>query len=90
MLEPIIKSSRFIEEYKKYKTVIESLPDSEFKTSMFSLLGKLANEVKKMDNMFVDMVYSKQLPTIGNDIREQIIQYRKELDFNLKKYMKNV
>jgi hypothetical protein len=37
-----------------------------------------------MDNMYVDMVYAKQLPTMGNEMRDKIGSIRKQLDAKIK------
>jgi len=37
-----------------------------------------------MDNMYVDMVYAKQLPTMGNEMRDKIRSIRKQLEIKLK------
>ena len=47
------------------------------------LLNNLIYEVKNMDSTYIDMVYSKQLPTQGNEIREKIFTLRKKLDQKL-------
>ena len=48
------------------------------------LLNDLIHEVKNMDGMYMDMVYAKQLPTMGNEIRDKITELRKKIDKFLK------
>jgi len=36
-----------------------------------------------MDNMYMDMVYSKQLTSLGGEIRDKITSLRKQLDSKL-------
>ena len=87
MYNKIQKSKRFAEECEKFETAINKMPDSDFKAETRNLFLRLVKEVKKMDNMYEEMVYTKQLPTMGNDFRETITSIRKELDKRLKNYI---
>ena len=40
-----------------------------------------------MDNMHMDMIYAKQLPSMGNEMRDKILSIRKQLDATLKNKM---
>lgn len=87
MLNEIQKSGRFKQDYDKYMSAIASLPDGEFKSHMLSTLNKLVNEIKKLDGLHAEMVYTRQLPSMGTDIKSTITELRRELDVGLKPYL---
>lgn len=78
------QTERFQNDVKRYSDSIERITDDQKKLEAKKLLNDLIYEVKNMDNMFLDMVYAKQLPSLGNDIKEKIISIRKSLDHCLK------
>ncbi len=78
------RTQRFQEDVKRYTEQIEKLPDGQTKLEAKKLLNDLIYEVKNMDNMYMDMVYSKQLPSLGNELKDNIISIRKKLDSKLK------
>jgi hypothetical protein len=78
------RTERFQQDVKKYTTAIDSMEDNQTKLEARRLLNDLIYEVKNMDNMYVDMVYAKQLPTMGNDMREKIVTIRKQLETKIK------
>lgn len=80
MTQSIFQSARFQEDYNRYKSVIEKMSDGQFKTEVDGLLSKLVSEVKKLDGMHMEMVFTKQLPTMGSDFKENIISIRKQLE----------
>jgi gas vesicle protein len=84
MLQSIQKSSRFKEEYTKYKEAISKMPDGHFKEDVSNLLSKLAMEVKRLDEMHAEMIYTKQMPTLGTELRDHISSIRKQLETKLK------
>jgi predicted metal-dependent enzyme (double-stranded beta helix superfamily) len=79
------KTERFQSDIKKYIEIINNMSDEQTKLESKKLLNDLIYEVKNMDNMYVDMVYARQLPTMGNDIREKIVSIRKQLDQKINK-----
>ena len=79
MIGEIHKSERFIEDLKKYDTAIRQLEDGAFKEEAKKLLNELIFEVRKMDNMYMNMIYNHQLGTQGNEFRERISSIRKNL-----------
>ncbi len=87
MLQEIHKSDRFKKEYDRYRSAILLLPEGDFKSKMSSTLTKLVNEIKKLDSLHSEMVYTRQLPSMGNEIKLSISEMRKELESNLKKYL---
>lgn len=78
------KTERFQYDVKYYTSIIDSLPDGQKKLEAKKLLNDLIYEVKNMDNMYLDMIYAKQLPTVGSDMKDKIISIRKQLDSKLK------
>jgi hypothetical protein len=78
------RTERFQNDVSRYRQVIENITDEHAKIEATKLLNDLIYEVKNMDNMYLDMVYAKQLPTMGNEIREKIVSLRKQLDSKIK------
>jgi molecular chaperone GrpE (heat shock protein) len=77
-------TSRFQNDIARYRESIDKIIDEQEKLVANKLLNDLIYEVKNMDNMYVDMVYAKQLPTMGNEMRDKIGSIRKQLDNKLK------
>jgi hypothetical protein len=61
------------------------MTDEKEKLEATRLLNDLIYEVKNMDNMYVDMVYAKQLASLGNEMKDKIGSIRKKLDNKIKK-----
>lgn len=78
------KSSRFQEDYERYLTAIETMPDGAVKQESQQLLNKLVAEIKKLDNMHMEMIYSRQLPSMGSEMKQDITTIRKKLETRLK------
>jgi hypothetical protein len=77
-------TERFKNDLARYRESIDKISNEQEKLAATRLLNDLIHEVKNMDNMYVDMVYAKQLPTMGNEIRDKIGSIRKQLDSKLK------
>lgn len=77
------QTNRFQNDVKRYNELIEQVSNEQEKLEAKRLLNDLIYEVKNMDNMYVDMVYAKQLPTMGNEMRDKIGSIRKKLDQKL-------
>ena len=77
------RSSRFQEDCAKYRTAIGTMPDGPAKQESQQLLNKLIGEIKKLDRMHMEMIYSRQLPTMGGDMKQDITNIRKQLDDKL-------
>jgi hypothetical protein len=77
-------TNRFQNDIARYKESIDKITNEQEKLAATRLLNDLIYEVKNMDNMYVDMVYAKQLPTMGNDMRDKIRSIRKQLDLKIK------
>ena len=78
------RSSRFQEDCDKYRIAIDSMPDGASKQESQQLLNKLIAEIKKLDSMHMEMVYSRQLPTMGGEMKQDITAIRKKLETRLK------
>ena len=78
------KSNRFQQDYQRYLDKIQQIPEGEFKPEANGLLNKLVAEVKKLDSMHIEMVITKQMPSIGSDMRQNILSIRQKLDTKLK------
>jgi hypothetical protein len=77
-------TERFKNDLARYKESIDKISNEQEKLAATKLLNDLIHEVKNMDNMYVDMVYANQLPTMGNEMRDKIGSIRKQLDSKLK------
>jgi hypothetical protein len=75
---------RFQQDVKKYTAAIDSMDDGQAKLEARRLLNDLIYEVKNLDNMFLDMVYAKQLPSLGGEMKDKIISIRKQLESKIK------
>jgi hypothetical protein len=80
----IYKNKRFIEDIEKYNSVIKSMSNESQKQEAIKLLNDLIFEVKKLDNMYLDLVYSRSLGTSGNEFRDRIGSIRKKLETKIK------
>jgi hypothetical protein len=79
------RTERFQNDVKQYTETISKMTDEKEKLEATRLLNDLIYEVKNMDNMYVDMVYAKQLASLGNEMKDKIGSIRKKLDHKLKK-----
>ena len=77
-------TERFKTDLARYVDAIDKISNEQEKLAATKMLNDLIYEVKNMDNMYVDMVYASQLPTMGNEMRERILGIRKKLDSKLK------
>jgi len=77
-------TERFKNDLARNRESIDKISNEQEKLAATRLLNDLIHEVKNMDNMYVDMVYAKQLPTMGNEMRDKIGSIRKQLDSAIK------
>ena len=77
-------NERFQNDVKRYREAIEKMSEGQAKDETTRILNDLIYEVKNMDNMYLDMIYSKQLQSTGSDLREKIRGIRIRLDQKLK------
>ena len=73
------RAERFQTDIKHYREAIDKITDAGAKLQAEKLLNNLISEVKKLDLTFTEMVYQKQLPSQGSEIREKITTLRKQL-----------
>ena len=78
------KSSRFQEDYTRYQSAIAEMPEGDFKQDVNQLLKKLVGEIKKLDSMHMEMVYTRQLPSMGGDMKQEITAIRRQLETKIK------
>ena len=78
------KSSRFQEDYTRYQSAIAAMPEGDFKQDVNQLLKKLVGEIKKLDSMHMEMVYTRQLPSMGTDMKQEITIIRRQLETKIK------
>lgn len=78
------KSSRFQEDYERYFAVIDTMPDGAVKQESQQLLNKLVTEIKKLDSMHMEMIYNRQLPTMGGEMKQDITAIRKKLETRIR------
>ena len=76
-------NERFQNDVKRYREAIEKMSEGQAKDETTRILNDLIYEVKNIDNMYLDMIYSKHLQSTGNDLREKIYSIRKKLDDKL-------
>lgn len=84
MLNQIRKSKSFQDDLKKYTSVIEKLPEGQDKNALQKLVSNLIQEVKKLDELHVEMIYNKQMPSLGTEKRDTIMSIRKQLESKIK------
>ena len=83
-MSEIYKNKRFTDDLSLYSNAIDKIADEQEKLAAKKLLSELIYEVKKMDNMYSDLVYSRSLGTAGNEFRDKIGSIRKQLKIKLK------
>ncbi len=84
MTKGIYSTDRFQNDLKKYKSAVEKISNEAEKAEAQKILNDLILNVKRMDNMYLDMVYSGQLTSVGSEMREKILDIRKRLESKLK------
>ena len=83
------KSSRFQEDYTRYQSAIAEMPEGDFKQDVSTLLKRLVGEIKKLDSMHMEMVYTRQLPSMGGDMKQGITAIRRQLENKIKDYQQS-
>jgi hypothetical protein len=78
------QTERFQTDVSRYREQIDKMVNEQDKLEATRLLNDLIYEVKNMDSMYMDMVFSKQLPSMGGELKNKIISIRKKLDSKLK------
>jgi len=80
-------NERFQNDVTRFQTAIDKVNNAQEKLAATKLLNDLIYEVKNMDNMHMDMIYAKQLPSMGNEIRDKISSIRKKLNSMLQGHL---
>lgn len=88
MLE-LIKSQKFQEDYNRYQSVIFKMPDGNLKKEVTQLLNNLVFEIKKLDQRHMEMINSKQMASVGTEIKQDITTIRKQLELKIKDWQNN-
>jgi hypothetical protein len=60
------------------------MPDGVAKQESQQLLNKLIGEIKKLDSMHMEMIYSRQLPSMGGEMKQDITAIRQKLETRIK------
>jgi hypothetical protein len=81
----IQNTERFKNDIARYEAAVNKLSNEQEKIAAKKLINDLIYEVSNMDNMHVDMIYARQLPSMGNEMRDKILSIRKQLDSKLQK-----
>ena len=90
MINQIRRSVAFQNDLKRYDVLIEKLPEGQEKNEVRQLVATLIAEVKKMDDLHVELIYNKQMPSLGTERREKIISTRKQLETKLKELKSSI
>lgn len=80
----LLQSSRFVKDCEKYESVIATMPEGNVKNETVQLLQKLTYSIKKLDSMHLEMIYSRQLPTMGNEMKDEISDLRKKIETRIR------
>lgn len=78
------KSVRFQEDYNRYQSVISKMPDGNLKQEVNQLLNNLVSEIKKLDHRHMEMINSRQMASVGTEIKQDITTIRKQLELKIK------
>lgn len=86
MLNQVRKTLTFQNDLKKYGELLQVLPDGHEKEECKQLVNNLIQEVKKMDDFHTEIIYNKQMRSIGTECREKISRIRKQLENKCKEH----
>ena len=78
------KSVRFQEDYNRYQSIISKMPDGNLKQEVNQLLNNLVSEIKKLDHRHMEMINSRQMASVGTEIKQDITTIRKQLELKIK------
>ena len=85
----LIKSQKFQEDYNRYQSVILKMPDGNLKKEVTQLLNELVFEIKKLDQRHMEMINSRQMASVGTEIKQDITTIRKQLELKIKDWQNN-
>lgn len=80
----LLQSSRFVKDCERYESVLATMPEGNVKNETVQLLQKLTYSIKKLDSMHLEMIYSRQLPTMGGEMKDEISDLRKKLETRIR------
>lgn len=86
MLNQVRKTSAFQNDIKKYDELLQMLPEGNEKDECKQLLSSLIQEVKKMDDFHAEIIYNKQMRSLGTEYREKISHIRRQLENKCKEH----
>ena len=78
------KSVRFQQDYNRYQSIISKMPDGNLKQEVNQLLNNLVSEIKKLDHRHMEMINSRQMASVGTEIKQDITTIRKQLELKIK------
>lgn len=90
MQQTIRKSNSFQNDVQRYSDFLVKMEDGPAKSEVQKLLSNLINEVKKMDELHNELIYTRQMASIGTEFREKINNIRKQLDYKLRESQSSV
>jgi cell fate (sporulation/competence/biofilm development) regulator YmcA (YheA/YmcA/DUF963 family) len=79
----LIKSNRFLEEYNTWNDKISTINDSVKKQEMQAVLRQLVNEIKKIDQLQMNLSQRLVVDSFA-DSRQNVIELRKKINTRLK------
>jgi cell fate (sporulation/competence/biofilm development) regulator YmcA (YheA/YmcA/DUF963 family) len=79
----LIKSIRFLEEYNAWNDKISTINDSVKKQEMQAVLRQLVNEIKKIDQLQMNLSQRLVVDSFA-DSRQNVIELRKKINTRLK------
>lgn len=82
----IYKSEKFQNEYNDFKTRIDKVDDLRLKSTLENLLRQLETKVKRLDSQHSELIMSRQMKSLGSDIKDELLDLRKSLDKKLKDF----
>lgn len=90
MQQTIRKTNSFQNDVQRYSDFLVKMEDGPAKSEVQKLLSNLINEVKKMDELHNELIYTRQMASIGTEFREKINNIRKQLDYKLRESQSSV
>lgn len=84
MLNSLVKSKKFIEDVSRYNKAIQETDEESLKIELTRMVNELISKVKKIDEMHDELIFTKQIPSMGKDFRDDIYSLRKKIENKLK------
>lgn len=80
----VYNSEKFKKEYSDFKNRISKIQDLKSKSILENLLLNLERKVKSLDSQHTEIILSRQMKSLGADIKDEILELRKSLDKKIK------